>query len=125
MGQFVHGSSTLIYKNATGADILAGSVISFNSGALAGVNYSYIPAGESGVVALTGTFELPTPSTFTCTQGAPAYWDATGGTVIASVASGSTAPQIGVFAETRASSTGSVPVVLNVAGITKTGSSGT
>lgn len=124
MGAFVHSSSTLVYANTTGSDILAGSVVLFNSDKLAGVTYSYIPAGENGVVGLTGIFELPTPSTFSCTQGAPAYWDKTGGTVVASVASGSTLPQIGVFAEDRAAASGSVPVVLNVAAITVTGSSG-
>lgn len=121
MGRVVKYTDELIYTNSTGSNIAAGDVVTFNSGALAGVAICPIAAGESGSVYLSGVWELPTGTTFTCTQGAAAYWDATGGKVIASVASGSTAPQIGVFAETLSASRGAVQIVLNVAAITKTG----
>lgn len=123
MGQYIHNSNELIYTNSSGGDIAAGEVVVFNSGGLCGVASSMIPNGAAGVVQLGGVWDLPTASSFSCTQGAAAYWDATNKQVISTVSTG-TAPQIGVFAETLTASRGFVQVVLNIAAITKTAAAG-
>lgn len=120
MGKFVKTSNTLVYYNNSASPIIAGTVVTFNSGALAGVAASYIAPYSSGIAWLDGIWELPTAASFSCTQGAPAYWSGTA--VVTSVPSGSTYPKLGVFAETLSSSTaGAAQVVLNVAGITVAG----
>lgn len=123
MALFVRGFNQLIFDNSAGSDIKAGEVVSLNSNTLVGVAPSLIPSGGRGVVSLDGVWEIETGSTFSCTQGAPAYWDDTNKVIVAAVPSGSTYPVVGVFAQTLTASKGSVDVILGVIPKTETTSS--
>lgn len=119
MGYKLNDGNYIDYTVA-GSAVKAGDVVCFDTNKLAGVAIRSGEVGDVVSVALDGRWAL-TASSLTCTAGNPAYWDATNSKVIASVASGVTAPQIGVFAETKSSFTGNVAVIVGCAGITKTG----
>lgn len=87
------------YTN-TGTDpIEAGTGIQVGD-AIFGVLETYTAPGETGVLAQTGVWTLPIASSTTASAGAIAYWDKTGGKVLAS---GTSKLAIGVFTKGSAS----------------------
>ena len=82
-----------IYTNSGTDPIEAGTGIQVGD-ALFGVLETYLNPGESGVLAMSGIWTLPIASSTTASAGAIAYWDKSGGKVLAS---GTSKLAIGVF----------------------------
>ena len=88
-----------IYKNEGASVIAAGTGIQVGD-ALFGVLETTLNPGESGVLAMQGIWTLPIASSTTAAAGALAYWDKSGGKVLAS---GASKLAIGVFTKGSAS----------------------
>ena len=75
-----HRGETLDYANSSGSKISANTIVVLTAGAAGriGVIGTDIPNGETGVVHVTGVFELTKSSTNAITQGEAVYWDGTG-----------------------------------------------
>lgn len=87
------------YTNETDEIIQAGTGIQVGD-ALFGVLETAIQPGETGTLAMQGIWTLPIASSTTAAAGALAYWDKSGGKVLAS---GSSKLAIGVFTKGSAS----------------------
>lgn len=94
MKNFVQRGESLDLTAPAGG-LVAGQAHLF--GALFGVAFTNIPAGEKGAVATVGVFTLPKATDEALTEGAAAYWN---GTAVTGDPSGNT--PIGHVVETAA-----------------------
>ncbi|WP_202301538.1 DUF2190 family protein [Dryocola clanedunensis] len=73
---YYQDGNTMDWTNGTGADILSGQAVAV--GNITGVAHDDIPAGEAGVLHMTGVFVLPKVADETWQRGAKLYLDDAG-----------------------------------------------
>ena len=91
MARYIQPGKAIEYTNAGEETIRYGDVVALTS--CIGVAAADIAPGETGVIELSGVYEMPAETTAAFTQGQTLYWDssakaltATKGTIAAGIA---------------------------------------
>jgi len=110
MDNFIADGVRLNYTNSTGSDISAGDVVVF--GSILGIAVADIDNGDTGVLQVSGVFNLTALSTDTFTVGQLVYWDTTNSRLTETVDAAHYAA--GICVEAKDGSTADVNILLNV-----------
>ena len=110
MDNFIADGVRLNYTNSTGSDISAGDVVVF--GSILGIAVADIDNGDTGVLQVSGVFNLTALTTDTFTVGQLVYWDTTNSRLTETVAAAHYAA--GICVEAKDGSTADVNILLNV-----------
>lgn len=81
MARYVQPGKAIEYTNASEETIRYGDVVALTN--CIGVASADIAPGETGVIELSGVYEMPADTSAAFTQGQKLYWDASGKKVTA------------------------------------------